>query len=106
MAEDNIPRTNVSRYFETGQFDLTTAAKVYEIAKLHGGEAVVIKAKVGNTGLVHVGLKDVSATTGFELSAGESIKIEYSPDKVVEEFILLYAVAVTSGDDVCIIRVP
>lgn len=119
---------NIERYFETGQKDLATAAKVYEVLQIYGGDAVVVKAKVGNAGLVHIGQAKVSATTGFELAPGEAVRIRYSgvrlvitplgkdaempieikslDDKQREESIRLYAVAVTAGDDVCYIRVP
>ena len=106
MTHENLPRLNVERYFDTNQVDLTTAAIVYKIVELRGGQAVIVKAKVGNSGNVFIGKKDVTSSIGFELSPGESVKIEYLPDKVVEEFITVYATAATSGDDVCYIIVP
>jgi|SRR3990167_1897191 len=97
---------NIRRYFETGQVDLTTAAAVYKILDLRGGEAVVVKALVGNSGNIFIGNRDVSSSNGFELSPGESLRIEYSPNKDAGEHITLYAAAATAGDDVSYIVVP
>jgi len=110
MAENEQPDYNagkdVERYFETGHVDLTTAGTVYKIVRIRGEAAVIVKALVGNSANIYVGKKDVSSSNGFELAAGESIKIEYLPDRMPGEFLELYAVAVTSGDDVCYIIVP
>lgn len=99
-------KPNVMKYFDTGQIDLASTSLVYLISTLRGGQAVIIKALVSNSGKAFIGKKDVTTTTGFELSAGESIKIEYSPDKVVEEFIELFAITDNAGDDLCFIIVP
>lgn len=110
MAENNETDystiKDVSRYMDTNHVDLTTAGTVYKVVRLRGGQAVVIKALVGNSGNVYIGKKDVSSAVGYELSAGESLKIEYLPDKLAGEYLDIYAVSATSGDDVCFILVP
>ena len=97
---------NVERYFNTRHVDLTTAGTVKEILRLNGAEAVIIKALIGNNGNLFIGNKDVSSSNGFELAPGESLKIEYLPEKATEEHITLYGVSSNSGDDVCLILVP
>jgi hypothetical protein len=110
MAEspktDYSTKADVSRYIDTGHVDLTTAGAVYTIVRLRGGQAVIIKALVGNTGNVYIGKINVSSSIGFELAPGESLKIEYMPDKMAGEFIDIYATSATSGDDICFILVP
>lgn len=106
MAEENIPRMDVQRYFETGQVDLAATTTTYKVVTLRGGQACIIKALIGNSGKVYIGRQGVSSTTGFELGAGESIKVEYLPEKETVEFLEIYAVAATAGDDVCYIIVP
>ena len=106
MHENNIPRLDVLKYMDTNHIDLTTAATVYKIATLRGGQAIIIKALVGNTGNVYVGKKDVTSSDGFELAPGESLKIEYLPGKEVTEYLDIYTTPATSGDDVCYILVP
>jgi len=110
MAKETQPdyakTADVSRYMDTGHVDLTTAATVYKVVRLRGGQAVIIKALSGNSGNVYIGKRDVSSSLGFELCPGESIKIEYMPDKMPGEFLDIYATSATSGDDVCFILVP
>ena len=106
MAEEELPRMDVLRYMDTGQKDLTATGTAYKIATLRGGQAIVIKALNANVGTVYVGKRDVSTTNGFELGAGESLKIEYLPEKETHEYLDIYAVCGTAGDDVCFILVP
>ncbi|MHA1409342.1 MAG: hypothetical protein ACTSQY_03300 [Candidatus Odinarchaeia archaeon] len=103
---DNIPRKDVLKYFDTGQVDLTATTATYKIVTLRGGQSVIIEAMGGNSGYVYIGKKDVTSSTGFQLAAGASIKIEYLPDKETNEYLDLYAIPATAGDDVCFIIVP
>lgn len=98
--------SNVKRYFETAHVDLTTAGTAYKILDLRTGEAVIIKALVGNTGNVYVGQENLTSSTGFELAPGESIKISLSDFKDIDETLTIYGTSATSGDDVCYIMVP
>lgn len=97
---------DVERWFETQQTELTLTTLKYLIVQLRGGQAVIIKALVGNTGNVYVGKSNVSTSNGFELSPGESLKVEYFPDKEPGEWLKLFAVCATAEDDVCYIIVP
>lgn len=110
MAEETQPdyghKDSVERYFETGVVDLTATTSEYKVVKLRGQAAVIVKALVGNTGNIYVGKKGLSTSTGFELAPGESLKVEYLPDRMPGEFLEIYAVAATAGDDVCYIIVP
>ncbi len=96
----------VSRYFDTGQKYLASSSIVYSILKLRGGESVILKAKQGNTGQVYLGKKDVTSSTGFELSPGDAVIINYLPAKSQDEYIELFAIPATSGDDVTFMMVP
>ena len=107
MAEPEYDKDkDVKRWFETGQKDLTLTTADYLILKLRGRQAAVIKALVGNTGNVYIGRKGLSTSTGFELAPGESLKVEYLPEKQAGEFIEIFGVCATAGDDVCTIIVP
>jgi len=93
MVEPKYDETDdVKRWFETGQTDLTATTSEYKILKLRGGQAAIIKALVDNTGNVYVGRQGLSTSTGFELAPGESIKVEYLPDKMAGEVIEIYDV--------------
>ena len=106
MTDNNIPRKDVLKYMDTGQLDLTATTAVYKIVTLRGGQAVIIKALVGNTGNIYLGKQDVTTSIGFELAPGESLKIEYLPDKETTEYLDIYLVPATAGDDACFILVP
>ena len=97
---------DVLRYFETNQQELSTAGTAEKVLDLHGGAAVIVKALVGNTGNIYLGDRAVSASTGFELAPGESLKVEYLPEKKSGEFLEIWADCATSGDDICYIIVP
>jgi hypothetical protein len=63
----------------SGQITLTTINQSYAGPDIPG-DSFLIKALSSNTGIVYVGNDDgsVSATTGYPLSAGESVYIELS----------------------------
>ena len=103
---DHLFVSDIKRWFHTEQKDLAATTSEYRIWELRGGEAIIIKALVANTGNVYIGGQGLTISTGFELSPGESIKVEYLPEKGSGEFIDLFAVCATAGDDVCIIVVP
>jgi len=107
MEKDNYAAgVDVNRWFNTAQIDLAATTLDYKIWRLRGGDAIIIKALVGNTGNVYVGRQGLSTSSGFELSPGESLEVEYLPEKDSGEYIDLYAVCATAGDDVCIIVIP
>lgn len=97
---------DVERYFDHDQvtFSSTTVAK--KIITLRGGEAVVIKALIGNSGNIYIGKKDVTSSNGHELSPGEPFKVEYLPDKLAGEYIDLYGIPATANDKVSYMLVP
>jgi len=97
---------DVERYFETKQVTLSSTATATSVIELHGGEAVIIKAHNNNSGNVYIGQRGVTSSTGFELGPGESIKLEYLPDKAAGEYLWIYAIPASANDKLSIIRVP
>lgn len=61
--------------FLSGQIAMTGAA-VALTALPKNVASVVLKNNAGNTGKMYIGGATVSATTGFELAAGESIALD------------------------------
>lgn len=61
--------------------------------------SVTLKAMSTNSGKVFVGVNGVSASTGFELIAGEALSI------AVDNTSRLYAVADAAGQNICIIGI-
>ena len=96
---------NVSKNWEYGQIELTTTAVVYEVCRLHGGESLTIKALAANTGNAYIGSdRLVSATTGFELDASETLTLTLPIDFGRDNEITIYAVADTGPDDLCWVK--
>ena len=59
------------------------------------------KALAGNSGLTYVGVSDVAAALGYELSAGNEIELNFGEFGGSVPASVFYADAATSGDKVC-----
>ena len=59
------------------------------------------KALAANSGIAYLGVSDVSATNGYELSAGNTIEINFGEQGGTAEFSTIYVDAATNGDKVC-----
>jgi hypothetical protein len=60
-----------------------------------------LKALAGNSGLAYVGVNDVSASIGYELSAGNEIELNFGEFGGSVPANVFYADAATNGDKVC-----
>jgi hypothetical protein len=60
-----------------------------------------LKALAGNSGLAYVGISDVSASIGYELSAGNEIELNFGEFGGSVPANVFYADAATNGDKVC-----
>jgi len=62
---------------------------------------VKFKALAANSGLAYVGVSDVSASLGYELSAGNEIELNFGEFGGSVPVNIFYADAATNGDKVC-----
>jgi len=62
---------------------------------------IKVKALAANSGIVYFGVSDVSATNGYELSAGNEIEENYREFKGSVAFDSFWVDAATNGDKVC-----
>jgi predicted amino acid racemase len=62
---------------------------------------VKAKALAANSGIVYLGVSDVTATNGYELSAGNEIEINFAEAGGSIIFSSLYVDAATNGDKLC-----
>jgi len=62
---------------------------------------VRFKALAGNSGLAYVGISDVSATVGYELSAGNEHELNFGEFGGSVPANIFYADAATNNDKVC-----
>ena len=61
---------------------------------------IQVKALAANSGITYFGVSDVSATNGYELSAGNTIEIKFSVIGGTVAFSSIYVDAASSGDKV------
>jgi len=59
------------------------------------------KALAGNSGVAYVGVDDVASTTGYELSAGNEVDVNFGEFGGSVPANVFYADAATNGDKVC-----
>ncbi len=62
---------------------------------------VRVKALAGNSGLAYIGISDVAATVGYELSAGNEHELNFGEFGGSVPANIFYADAATNGDKVC-----
>lgn len=62
---------------------------------------VKFKALAGNSGIAYVGVSDVASTTGYELSAGNEIELNFGDFGGSVPANVFYVDVATNGDKVC-----
>ena len=62
---------------------------------------VRVKALAGNSGLAYIGVSDVAATVGYELSAGNEHELNFGEFGGSVPANIFYADAATNGDKIC-----
>ncbi len=87
---------------DAGTTTISTAGTEQQISNT-ANRVLWIKAKAlaANSGITYLGVSDVTATNGYELSAGNEIEI--SPRELGGSiaFSTIYVDAATNGDKVC-----
>lgn len=96
----------IQLFYETKQIDLTTANTVYHLRDLRGGEVMLIKAKNANAAVIYIGDENVSTSNGFELGAGQTLKIRVGKEVSPDKHLRIYAVSGTAGTDVTYMMIP
>ena len=62
---------------------------------------VRVKALAGNSGLAYIGISDVAAAVGYELSVGNEHELNFGEFGGSVPANIFYADAATNGDKVC-----
>ena len=62
---------------------------------------VRVQALAGNSGLAYIGISDVAAAVGYELSAGNEHELNFGEFGGSVPANIFYADAATNGDTVC-----
>ncbi len=62
---------------------------------------IKVKALAGNSNKVYLGVSDVTASNGYELSAGNEIEISFADQGGTVAFSTFYVDAAANNDKVC-----
>ena len=87
---------------DAGTTTISTAGTEQQISNTPN-RVLWIKAKAlaANSGITYLGVSDVTATNGYELSAGNEIEIDFKATGGTVAFSSIYVDAASSGDKVC-----
>ena len=86
---------------DAGTTTVTTAGTEVQISNTTNRVRwIKAKALAANSGITYFGVSDVSATNGYELSAGNTIEIKFSEIGGTVAFSSIYVDAASSGDKV------
>jgi hypothetical protein len=88
--------------FDAGTTTISTAGTEQRISNT-ANRVLWLKAKAiaANSGITYIGVSDVTATNGYELSAGNEIEIDFKAAGGTIAFSTIYVDAATNGDKVC-----
>ena len=85
--------------FDSGTTTVGTAGTEVQISNTTNKVRwIQVKALAANSGIAYLGVSDVSATNGYELSAGNELEINFSELGGTIVFSTLWADAATNGD--------
>ena len=88
--------------FDAGTTTVTTAGTEVQISNTTNRvRKIQAKALAANSGITYLGVSDVSATNGYELSAGNTITLDFADAGGTVPFSTFYVDAATNGDKVC-----
>ena len=87
---------------DAGTTTVTTAGTEVQISNTTNRvRKIQAKALAANSGITYLGVSDVSATNGYELSAGNTITLDFADAGGTIEFSTIYVDVATNGDKVC-----
>jgi predicted amino acid racemase len=88
--------------FDVGTTTVSTAGTEQQISNTANRVRwIKAKALAANSGITYLGVSDVTATNGYELSAGNEIEINFADVGGTIAFSTIYVDAATNGDKVC-----
>ena len=86
---------------DSGVTNVSSAGTAVQLSNVTNRvKRIVFKALAGNSGLAYVGESDVSASNGFELSAGNTLTLNFGEFGGSVPASIFYCAAATNGDKV------
>jgi hypothetical protein len=88
--------------FDAGTTTVSTAGTEQQISNTTN-RVLWIKAKAlaANSGIAYLGVSDITATNGYELSAGNEVEINFRELGGSVAFSTIYVDTASNGDKVC-----
>ena len=88
--------------FDAGTTTVSTAGTEQQISNTSNRVRwLKAKALAANSGIVYIGVSDITATNGYELSAGNEIELNFADAGGTILWSTVYVDAATNGDKVC-----
>ena len=88
--------------FDAGTTTVSTAGTEVQISNTTNKVRwIQVKALAANSGIAYLGVSDISATNGYELSAGNTIEVDFGDQGGTVPFSTFYVDAATDGDKLC-----
>jgi hypothetical protein len=88
--------------YDAGTTNVSTAGTEVRISNTTNKVRwIKVKALAGNSNKVYLGVSDVTASNGYELSAGNEIEISFGEQGGTVPFSTFYVDAAANNDKVC-----
>ena len=88
--------------FDSGTTNVATAGTEVQISNTTNKVRwIKVKALAANSNKVYLGVSDVTASNGYELSAGNEVEINFGDQGGTVPFSVFYVDAATNNDKVC-----
>ena len=85
--------------FDAGTTNVATAGTEVQISNTTNRvRGIKVKALAGNSNKVYLGVSDVTASNGYELSAGNELEINFGVQGGTVQFSTFYVDAATNND--------
>jgi len=87
--------------FDAGTTTVTTSGTEVQISNVTNKVRwIQLKALAANSGIAYVGVSDVTTTNGYELSAGNTLELNFGEQGGTVAFSTFYLDAASNGDKV------
>jgi|TARA_R110000824_G_scaffold84735_3_gene211141 hypothetical protein len=87
--------------FDAGTTTVATAGTEVQISNVTNKVRwIQVKALAANSGISYFGVSDISATNGYELSAGNTLELNFGDQGGTVPFSTFYVDVASSGDKV------
>ena len=88
--------------FESGTTNVSSAGTRVQLSNTTNRVRwIKVKALAGNSGMIYLGVSDVSASNGYELDSTNTIEINFAESGGTVAFSSFYVDAASTNDKVC-----